>query len=278
MRDPFPITTAFGRLIRGHGPADLVDVALEIAADADPRVDPDAARATIAGFADRVRDRCASPAHPERVVGQINWVLFVEERFRGNVENYQDPANSYLHFVLSRKLGIPISLSVLYAAVAGRVGLHLAGVNLPLHFLLRMDGEGPARFVDPFHQGRILDHAGCEQLLAEIANRPVRIEPAHLAPCPDAVVVARMLRNLKAIYIQRGEPALALPVARRLAALLPDDLSEQRDWGMACLQADRPGEAVAPLERFVRDNPPGAESNAIRLLLRDALRTVAERN
>lgn len=278
MRDPFPPTTDFGRLIRGLAPVGLTNVALEIAADADPEVDADAVRARIADLAERVRDRCGHPLRVDHVLGQINWVLFIEEKFRGNVEDYQDPANSYLHLVLGRRLGIPISLSILYAEVAAQVGLSLSGVNLPLHFVLRVDDAEPARFVDPFHGGEIRDAAGCARLIAQIAGRPVSLPPEALEPCSVAVWVARMLRNLKAIYLPQGDPSLTLPVIRRLAALQPDDLVEQRDWGMAAIQADRPGEAIGPLERFIAGSPEGIEVEAARLLLRGARRDQALRN
>ena len=96
-------------------------------------------------------------ARVRHILGQINWVLFVEEGFRGNVEDYYDPRNSYLNEVLDRKLGLPISLSVLYAEVASRVGLALGCVNLPMHFALRVMGRDEPVFVDPFHEGRMLD-------------------------------------------------------------------------------------------------------------------------
>jgi regulator of sirC expression with transglutaminase-like and TPR domain len=278
VRDPFPESTAFGRLIRGRGPVDAIDVALEIAADAYPDLDAGAYRARIDALADRVRDRCGDPARPRQVIGQINWVLFIEEEFRGNVEDYQDPRNSYLNEVLDRKLGIPISLSVLYATLAERVGLRLSGVNLPLHFLLRIEDSDPARFVDPFHAGEILDREGCERRIAQIAGRSVALGPQHLAPCSTATITARMLRNLKAIYLQRVEPIAALPVIRRLAALDRDDLPEQRDWGMACLRADRPGEALDPLQRYLAEAPQADDVDAVRILLRAARRDVALRN
>ncbi|WP_435017377.1 SirB1 family protein [Tundrisphaera sp. TA3] len=278
MRDPFPETTEFGRLIRGVEPIDLVGVSLEIARDAYPGLDAGAILGQIDALARRVRERCGDRARPEQVIGQINWVLFIEEEFRGNVEDYQDPKNSYINEVLARKLGIPISLSVLYATLAGRVGLRLSGVNLPLHFLLRIDEPGPARFVDPFHRGAILDHRGCESLLARISGRAVTLHPEHLAPCAATTIVARMLRNLKGIYLQQADPASTLPVIRRLAALQRDDPGEQRDWGMACLQADRPGESIGPLQRYLQAMPEADDVEAVRILLRGALREVALRN
>ena len=96
-------------------------------------------------------------------------------QFRGNVEDYFDPRNSYLNEVLDRKLGLPLSLSLLYAHVAGHAGLALGCVNLPMHFVLRVMGREDPLFVDPFHEGRTLDLVSCERFLSDLAGRPVRL-------------------------------------------------------------------------------------------------------
>src|SRR4029078_13632159 len=97
--------------------------------------------------------RFKSGSRIQTILGQINWVLFVEEQFRGNREEYDDPRNSYLNEVLDRGLGIPITLSLVYQAVAERLGLAMAGVILPLHFMLRVDAAGQPWFLQPFHCG-----------------------------------------------------------------------------------------------------------------------------
>jgi regulator of sirC expression with transglutaminase-like and TPR domain len=275
---PFAESPEFRRLLRREPESDLVRVALEIARDAYPDLDIEHYLAAIAGLAERVRGRCAPGAKPRAVLGQINWVLFVEEGFRGNREDYYDPENSYLNRVIDRKLGIPITLSVLYAAVAGRLGLDLSGVNLPAHFMLR-HGRGDATiFVDPFHEGALLDRRGCEGRVAEVAGRPVALSDLQLAPCGPDLVVTRMLRNLKAIYLERQEFAEALPVLRRLAALNPGLPDEQRDFGTLCLRLDRPAEAVAPLQAYLDARPRAEDAELVASLLRSARREAAARN
>src|SRR5262249_18974139 len=160
----------------------------------------------------RVRGRCASDAPPRQVLGHINWVLYVEEGFRGNTDDYYDPRNSYLNEVLDRRKGIPISLSVLYLAMADRVGLPMAGVNLPAHFVVRTLRGDTTYFVDPFHSGVVLDRLGCKRRVSELASRPVDLSDDELAPCPAPALVARMLRNLKAIYLRADDYPAALPV------------------------------------------------------------------
>lgn len=278
MRSPFAGSPEFERLLRREARPDLTRIALEIARDAYPDLEPGPYLERIEALAARVRDRAPAAAKARQVLGQINWVLFVEEGFQGNTEDYYDPKNSYLNQVIERKTGIPISLSVLYRAVAHRLGLEMEGVNLPAHFMLRVDRGDETIFVDPFHAGALLDRQGCERRVAELVGRPVVLSDLELAPCGLDLVVTRMLRNLKAIYLRGHDFSTALPVQRRLAALNPDDPLEQRDLGMLCLQLDRPADAIAPLQSLLDARPEPEDADAIRALLRAARREVATWN
>lgn len=278
MRPTFEDSPEFRTLLRGDPAADLTRIGLEIARDAYPDLDTAACLARIDDLAARVRDRCVEGARPRQILGQINWVLYVEEKFQGNCVDYYDPRNSYLNEVLQRRLGIPISLSVLYLAIADRIGLTMAGVNLPAHFLVRT-GRGPGTiFVDPYHGGVLLDRRGCARRVAEVTGQEVELTDSQIAPCATATIVARMLRNLKAVYLRGHEFAAALPVLRRLAALSRDDPVERRDLGVACLHADRPGEALDHLRAYVEARPDAHDAPDVRALLRVASREVAARN
>jgi regulator of sirC expression with transglutaminase-like and TPR domain len=158
------------------------------------------------------------------------------------------------------------------------VGLEMAGVSLPAHFMLRTgDGEATT-FVDPFDAGALLDRDGCERRIAQVTGRPVVLSELQLAPCGPDQVVARMLRNLKTIYVGQRDYAAALPVQRRLAALNPRDPHEQRDLGMLCLRLDRPAEAIGPLEAYLEARPGAGDAGTVGPLLRVARRDVALRN
>ncbi len=278
MRDPFARDAEFRRLLQGDDDVDLVRINLEIARDSYPELDEAGVLDRIEVLSDRIRDRCSPGGGVRSTIGQINWVLYVEEGFRGNDEEYFDPRNSYLNEVIGRKRGLPIALSVFYRDVARRVGLALDCVNLPMHFALRVAGGDTPLFVDPYHEGRLLGLDDCERFLGGLAQREIRLSSEEVAACDASVTVARMLRNLKANYLERKDFASALPVVRRLAALRRDDLLEQRDWGMISLQADRPGEALDPLGRYVDGRPDAPDAHAIRALLKTARREVALRN
>ncbi len=203
--------------------------------------------------------------------------VFVEEGYEGNRENYFDPRNSYLNEVIDRKTGIPISLSILYASLAERLGVVLEGVNLPAHFMLRLDESHQPLFIDPFHAGEFLDWQGCEGRLSNLANHPVTLSETQAAPCPPRLIVSRMLRNLKAIYLGTSDFASALSVQRRLAAA-SDEPEEQRDLGMICLQLDRPGEAIDPLQAYLSAFPQADDVEPVTALLSAARRQVARWN
>ncbi len=274
----FAESPEFRRLAAGEHPVNLARIALEIAADAYPELDVEAYLTRIAALTARVRPRCPRSASVRDVLGQINWVLFVEEQLRGNHEDYYDPRNSYLNEVLDRRLGIPISLSVLYWAVAEPLGLAVGGANLPGHFMLRVEDRDATWFVDPFHSGAVLSREMCRRRLAEILQQPVELDEALVAPCSAATIITRMLRNLKAIYLRADDLPSAVPVQRRLAALNPFDADEVRDLGVLCLRAERPGEAVDPLRAYLAASPSDARAPEIATLLATAQRRLAEWN
>jgi regulator of sirC expression with transglutaminase-like and TPR domain len=265
-------------LIRGEANVQLARIALEIARDAYPELEIDAYLLRLRLLAERTRARCRPHATLRDVIRQINRVLFEEEGLRGNHEDYYDPRNSYLNEVLDRRLGIPISLAVLYWTVAGELGLSMAGVSLPLHFMLRIEEEGQTRFVDPYHAGAMYDRAACEQKLAEIAHRPVVLTDSETAPCSVEAVVTRMLRNLKAIYANAGKLMALLPVQRRLAAVSRQEAIELRDLGLLCTQTDHLGEAIDALQAYLDSAPRADDVQDISSLLATVRRQVARWN
>jgi regulator of sirC expression with transglutaminase-like and TPR domain len=274
----FPDSPEFERLIEGAESPDLLRIALELARDAYPELEIERYLDKVGHLADRIRDRCAALSQPRKILSQINWALYVEEGYRGNREEYYDPRNSYLNEVIDRKTGIPISLSVLYQALAERLGLRLEGANLPAHFMLRLGDPAQPLFIDAFNSGDILDRRGCERRLSEIAGRPVALSESQLAPCPARAVVARMLRNLKAIALGTDDFSSALHVQRRLAAVAREDAVEQRDLGMICLRIDRPGEAIDPLEAYLHAAPTAEDAGSVADLVRSARRLIARWN
>jgi regulator of sirC expression with transglutaminase-like and TPR domain len=278
MSRRFAESPEFNRLLRGDESASLTRLAFELARDAYPRLETQSYLDRIESLAARVRERCPEGAGVRHLIGQVNWVLFVEEGYKGNVADYDDPRNSYLNEVIDRRLGIPITLSVLYMAIAEAIGLELAGVNLPAHFMVRVGSGDTTRFIDPYHGGELLDREGCHRRLESITGSRVELTEDQFARCPTSAIVARMLHNLKSTYLRQMRFTEALPVLHRLAALEPRDGAELRDLGLCAIRAERPGEAVEALETYLALEPKGPGRREIQELLEVARSALARWN
>jgi regulator of sirC expression with transglutaminase-like and TPR domain len=259
--------------------ADLTRLSLEIAADARPDLDTAYYLDAIDALALRVADRCPRRPNARQVLQQINWVLFIEDEYRANVDEYYDPRNSYLDQVIERRLGIPISLSILYRGVAERLGIALAGVNLPAHFLLRLPpGAAEPMFIDAYHGGQTLTREGCVARVEEVTGQRVELPSELFEPCSTRAIVVRMLRNLKVALLSEADYHAAWPVQQRLAALLPENPVEARDLGLIALRTERPGTAMDGLDAYLSAHPEAPDAGSIQALLKQAKAEVACRN
>jgi regulator of sirC expression with transglutaminase-like and TPR domain len=159
----------------------------------------------------------------------ISDYLFEHLGYTGNHDDYYDPRNSFLCEVIDRRIGIPISLSVLYLEVARRVGVLAQGVNFPGHFLVRVAIEDAWLFLDPFSRGRTLTPADLEALLRKTTTPNAVLEPSVIAAASKRQIVARMLINLAGIYGRNGDLPRSLDVLERLAVLEPTNPRIARD-------------------------------------------------
>ena len=172
------------------------------------------------------------PADPEARGIALADYLFNQAGYQGNADDYADPRNSYLNQVLSRRLGLPISLSVIFLEVGWRLQLPVAGVGLPGHFIVSVSGSDGPVYLDPFHGGRQLNQDDCRNLaLAALGSQAV-FEPSWLAPTAPRDIVARMLNNLRAFYVSVEDWPLAIAVLTCLQALQPDLPDHVRDLGV----------------------------------------------
>lgn len=279
MSHPPRPSPAFEYLLRGSGRADLERVAIEIASDLDPAVDPEKTLSRLDELADRVRPRVVDPGNVLAVLRQINWVLFVEEGFQGDEDDYYDPRNSLLHEVLDRRRGIPISLSLVYRGVARRLGVELEGVNLPLHFVLRTMPPAPERFIDPFHAGRLLDRQACLALVASLGGQPPACSDESFAPCSDRQFAARMLLNLVHIYQMQSELVPLVPLLSRLVQLESGSAVLHIQLAEAYRGLGQPGAALRSVESFLDRTPAVTPATQALVMLRSMLRAeIAQSN
>jgi regulator of sirC expression with transglutaminase-like and TPR domain len=185
--------------------------------------------------------------------------------FRGNVAEYGDPRNSYLNQVLERRLGLPISLSVIFLEIGRRLRLPVAGIGMPGHFIVQVGGaEGPL-YLDPFNGGRRLTLADCQALVqSSTGRRPVEFDPRWLEPTPPRDIVARMLNNLRGFYVSVEDWPLAVAVLERLRALQPAVAGHLRDLGVVHYRLGRFRQAAALLNEYLAREPNASDVESVR--------------
>jgi regulator of sirC expression with transglutaminase-like and TPR domain len=190
--------------------------------------------------------------------------------FRGNTQHYYDPRNSYLNQVLDRRTGIPITLSVLAMSVGRRAGLEVVGVGLPGHFVARARINGDQLVFDPFHGGRQLSREQCALLVEQATGLPLPDDDDPIWSVPAGVIAARMLTNLKQIYLKAKDYPRAVRVLRRLRQLAPRDVTQQRDLGAALLWSNQPGQAIDHLTAYLNAAADQPDADGVRQLLEQA--------
>lgn len=245
----------------------LARAALYIAQEEYPDLDLKTQLDRLAQMAATVAPRLPSERYPLKIIRLLNDYLFDELGFCGNREDYYDPRNSFLNQVLDRRTGIPISLSLVYLDLAQRVNFPMVGIGMPGHFLIRPEFEEANIYVDAFAGGEILFPQDCADRLGEIYGQPITLRPELLPPIGPRRFLARLLTNLKGIYIQQGEAGRALAVIERLLLLFPDAPLELRDRGLLCYQAQRYPEARRDLEQYLTLLPRANDRMIIRELL-----------
>jgi regulator of sirC expression with transglutaminase-like and TPR domain len=267
LRDS-PTRDRFRELVRE--PAfPLAEAALLVACEEYPELPVSRYLARIDELAESARGPVDRASTLRSRVLALNAYLFEEQGFHGNHDDYYDPRNSFLNDVLDRRLGIPVTLSALYIEVGRRCGLEVEGVSLPGHFIVRVRpaSRGPAaeeQLVDPFHAGALLSHEECQARLDRIFSGRMRLDPAMLAPCDGRSLLARMLRNLKVIYIKAQDYPRALNALDLLVELEPASAEERRERGLVYAAMDCYGLAASDLEKSLELAPQGPEAERLR--------------
>jgi regulator of sirC expression with transglutaminase-like and TPR domain len=242
---------------------DLAPAALAIARVEYPALNPAAYVAAL----DRMGQEAAARMHDtgDDSVRAFNEYLYDEQGFAGNRERYDDPRNSFINEVLDRRIGIPISLAVVYLEVARRAGFEVDGVNFPGHFLLRAghavasDARSEIVIIDPFHGGAQLSEYDCRQLLRHHVGDEAAFDSALLAPASRHEIVVRMLVNLKRLYVRMRSFPQARVISSLLLGIDPAAISELRDRGLLAYHLQDFSAALRDLEEYLRLSPKSSE-------------------
>lgn len=236
----------------------LAEASLLLAQDAYPRVDVPDYLTRLDEIARAIKRRLASDAFAEQKVIALNFYLFNEMRFSGNIEDYYDPRNSYLNEVMERRVGIPITLAILYLEVGRRLGLNLKGVSFPGHFLVKLTVKRGQFVLDPFTGGEAQSESDLRQRLAQVlpGGQADKVPlDRFLETATPRQIIARVLRNLKNIYMKTAKLENALAVMHRMLLVVPESAEELRDRGLLYQQLECFRPALSDLQNYLRRRP-----------------------
>src|SRR6266487_1440030 len=195
-----------------------------------------------------------------KVIDAMNLVLFEQEHFQGNQEDYYNPSNSFLNDVLENHRGIPITLSLLYMEVGKRVGLQIEGIGLPFHFVVGCRLPEGRIYIDPFESGHIYSEEECRERVRHMLEGKGKIYAQWFEPVSHKNLLVRMLNNLKHIYLHTEDYERALAISDRILLLIPRSPLERRDRGLIHLSLKHYGRALRDLSVYV-ELVPSAEDN-----------------
>jgi regulator of sirC expression with transglutaminase-like and TPR domain len=236
----------FAELVAVEEPSIRLDEAsLLVAAAARPGADVTAALEAL--------DELAGQASEPTLDG-LRRLLFRDLGYGGNPDDYYDPSNSFLDDVIARRVGIPITLAVLMLEVGRRLGVPLAGVSMPGHFLVR-DKVDPSVFVDPFARGALLDRGGCAARFFQVHGTTSVFDDSFLEPVGKLVILSRMLANLENVAAMRSDRGMLQRVLRLRVAMPDAAIGEHRKLAASLAASGRFVEAAELLEAFGERSP-----------------------
>jgi regulator of sirC expression with transglutaminase-like and TPR domain len=230
---------------------DLVEASLVIALEDEPRLDIDRYLHQVSEWSEAVRGRLEGSRDVERVVESINRLLFEEEGFHGEDEDYYDPRSALLNETLDKHAGLPIALSILYIEISRRIGAEAAGISLPGRFLVKFSGAFGQVVVDPFDGGRVLSTVELQKLLDAVYGGGVRLREHHLRSFTCKEILARELAQLKAAYLARHDLTRAAASIDRLLILDQNDPYELHDRAAVAVQLHEYRDAIECFQRYL---------------------------
>jgi regulator of sirC expression with transglutaminase-like and TPR domain len=242
-------------LARSEAELNLAKAALLVAKEEYPQLPIDLYLARLDQVAEEVKDRLAEENAPLVVLQEVLETLYTRRGFEGNREAYHDPRNSFVNDVLDRGVGIPLTLGIVLLEVGWRLDLPLEGVNFPGHFLVRYRGDVVMLLVDPFDGGKMRFQDQAQELLDRAYGGMVRLQDSFLRTASKREMLARLLTNLKGVYVKVGDHERALGAVERLLMITPMAPAESRSRGVLLARLGRQEEAAEQLEAYLRVAP-----------------------
>lgn len=233
----------------------LAEAALIMACEEYPQLELSPYLDMLDLIAGAAQQQLSGSEPPAAIIGKINQVLFDTYGFHGNTDDYYDPRNSFFNDVLDRRVGIPITLSVVYLEVARRLNVPIVGVGMPGHFIVKYSDRREEVLVDPYNRGAILTRDECRSQLQERYGDSVEFSDRLLARATNRQILWRMLNNLKDIYLKGHVIDKCLLIVDMMLMVDSEDLIQFRDRGLLRLQLRQFDGAGRDLEHYLQHSP-----------------------
>ena len=258
---------------------DLLRAALTFARVEYPQLDPTPYVRQIEELARRVQTSIADLGEASQRIAALNHVLFDEEMFRGNTADYYSPRNSFINDVLDRKLGIPITLALLYMEVGRRAGFPLFGVGMPGHFMLKhYDEDGRSFFIDAFERGSVLTEEDCRRKIESIHAGQITLRPEFLMIVTRRQMLTRMLNNLRTIYLSRRDFRRAVQVVDLILVIYPRSPEDVKQRAALRYNLNDLKGAISDFEEYAKMAPDASDAEEIRQTALGLRRSMAKLN
>jgi regulator of sirC expression with transglutaminase-like and TPR domain len=264
MTDPADIRQRFVEMIRR--PEDEIDLArsaLLVAAENDPTLDVETELARLDAWAEELGRRLEPDWNNLQRLARLRTYMYEDLGFKGDVRGYYSPANSLLHSVMERRLGIPLTLSIVFMEIGWRLGIPFEGVGFPGHFLVRLTGEPGDLLLDPYDHGVSVHEEDCRRMIQLTTGGTVPYAPSMIRSLGKRDMIARLLFNLKVACLKAGDDAGALSAVERLLLLHPDDPPELRDRGLLLYRMDRYRDARESLRAYLVARPQALDREVV---------------
>ena len=245
----------------------LAEAALVIAADEYPDLDTARYLSVLNTMADQLRPRFDVSAPTIDQVSLLNDHVFGTLNFRGNRDVYYDPRNSYLNDVLDRRLGIPITLSVVYMEIGRRLGCPIFGVAMPGHFVVKWRTEDTLIFIDPFNEGQIIGQFAMPMTMNTNEQRAMMARLRWLESAGTKQILARMLANLHSIFIKTESYKRALPILEKILILQPNATEILREVGILAYRLKHYRRASDYLQEYIQREKNPDEASKMQAVL-----------
>jgi regulator of sirC expression with transglutaminase-like and TPR domain len=264
MQAPDHIRDEFVRMLRRDEQSfDLAHAALLVAAESDPAMDVQDSLARLEAWAEELRQHIQPSFNNLQKLARLRAFAFEHLGFRGDSKDYYSPSNSLLNEVMERRLGVPLTLSILFLELGWRIGIPFEGVGFPGHFLVRLSGEISDLVLDPYARGMTVREEDCRRMLQDITGGRLEYDASMLASVSKHAMIERLLRNLKSAYLRMGDDARALLAVERLLIVNPDDIEELRDRGLLQYRLKQFGRALDDLGTYLERRPDAPDREAV---------------